>query len=100
MEVLLEHEDVVLEAAAQVLGDGEVEVERAVGHGEAGDRLCRAQHTAHAAGEPLVQLVVVLHDGGALDRIRCCTSSRQIQSLVAMAAPRSRVSGAWERRKR
>lgn len=44
-------------------------------------------HPAHAAGEPLVQLVVLLHDGDALDRI---------QSLVAMAAPRARVSGAWE----
>ena len=75
MEVLLEREDAVLEATAQALRDGEVEAERAVGHREAGGILCLAKHPTHAAGEPLVQLVVVLHDGGALDRIRCCTSS-------------------------
>ena len=40
----------ILEAAAQVLGDGEVEAERAVGHGEAGGRLGRAQHPTHDAG--------------------------------------------------
>ena len=51
-------------------------------------------HPAHAAVEPLVQLVVLLHDGGVLDHIRCCTSSPRIQSSVAMAAPRARVSGA------
>lgn len=54
VEVLLEHEDMVLEAAAQVLGDDEVESERAVGHGEAGGGFARAQHPAHVADEPLV----------------------------------------------
>ena len=37
--------------------------------GRAGGGLGRAQHLAHAAGEPLVQLVVVVHDGGTLDQI-------------------------------
>ena len=52
MEVLLEHEDAVLEAAAQVLRGGELGAERAVGHGEAEGGLDGAAHILlRAAGE-------------------------------------------------
>ena len=44
VEVLLEHEDAVLEAAAQVLRGGELGAERAVGHGEQGAHLV-GRHT-------------------------------------------------------